>query len=172
MILNYKDEVWADIPDFIGSYQISNYGRLKSLKWRKGRLLKLSPNKHGYVEKQLYKNNEYINKKVHRLVAEAFIPNPNNLPEVNHKDGNKENNHVSNLEWCTSKENIWHRYNVLHKYQSSDRRVLCVETGVIYNNITSASKHNKIDHASIIKVCQGHRYTAGGYHWRYVDELS
>lgn len=170
--MKYIDEMWKDIPGFNGAYQISNYGRLKSYKQHKERLMSLHPNRYGYVEKQLYKNNKYINKKIHRLVAEAFIPNPDNLPEVNHKDGNKQNNCVNNLEWCTPKENNWHRYHVLHKCWSSDKRVLCVETEVIYSSITSASQATNIDGGSISKVCHNKRKTAGGFHWRFEDELS
>ena len=170
--MNYHNEIWADIPEFEGVYQISNYGRLKSYKQGKEKVLSLSPNKHGYIEKQLYKHSKYTNKKIHRLVAEAFIPNPNNLPEVNHKDGNKQNNTVENLEWCTTKENNWHRYNVLNKWWSSDKRVICVETGVIYNSITSAAQDTDIDHGGISKVCHNKRKSAGGFRWRFCDELS
>ena len=169
--MNYIDEIWKDIPNYEGLYQISNYGRIKSYKQHNARLMSLSPNRYGYVEKQLYKNNKYESKRIHRLVAEAFIPNPNNLPEVNHKDGNKQNNTVHNLEWCTTKENNWHRYNVLHKTWSSDKKVICVETEVIYKNITSAAQETNIDGSSIGRVCSGKRKTAGGFHWRYYNEL-
>lgn len=107
-------ELWKDIKGYEGCYQVSNLGRIKSLDrmtnnqygeyFMKGRILKNSIIKDkGYCRVSLNNGNGKISKRVHRLVAEAFIPNPENKLEVNHKDGNKLNNCVSNLEWCTNK---------------------------------------------------------------------
>ena len=112
-------ELWKDIKGYEGCYQVSNLGRIKSLDrmtnnqygeyFMKGRILKNSIIKDkGYCRVSLNNGNGKISKRVHRLVAEAFIPNPENKPEVNHKDGNKLNNCVSDLQWCTNKENIEH----------------------------------------------------------------
>ena len=118
-------EIWKDIKDFEGLYQVSNLGNVKSLdrdiidkngkiRHYKGQIMSGRIKKgtnQGYVMYDLFKDNKRKTVRLHRLVAEAFIPNPNNLPEVNHIDGNKENNTVDNLEWCTRGENIKHAYN-------------------------------------------------------------
>ncbi len=113
-----EEEIWKDIPGFEGIYQASTLGRIKSLErkikhWKGGySVLKesiLSERKSkGYVSVVLYKNGKNKNIDIHRLIAITFIPNPNDKPEVNHKDFIKTNNRVSNLEWTTSEENIKH----------------------------------------------------------------
>lgn len=119
----------------------------------------------------------YKNHSIHRLVAEAFIPNPENLPEVNHKDENKVNNAVSNLEWCDKKYNINYGNSAKSRQiknrqrsLSMSKKVLCVETGVIYPSIIEAYRQTGIGQKEIIGVCKHkpHRKTAGGYHWKYV----
>lgn len=96
-------ELWKDICGYEGLYMISNLGNIKSIK--KDALLKPIQNNNGYSRVSLYKNGKYKAFSVHRLVAEAFIPNPGALPQVNHKDEDKSNNKVDNLEWCTAKYN-------------------------------------------------------------------
>ena len=96
--------IWRDIEGYEGLYQVSNEGRIKSLKRhhvRNDRILKQSKDKDKYKRVDLRKDNVSAIKRVNRLVAKAFIPNPNNYPVVNHKDENKENNSVDNLEWCS-----------------------------------------------------------------------
>lgn len=102
-------ELWVDIPRFEGLYQISNFGRVKSFKIVKsGKILSIK-NKTGWYLSIVLKNRTFNrSEKIHRLVAFAFIENPNIYNVVNHKDGNKQNNHFQNLEWCTSKENVIH----------------------------------------------------------------
>ena len=102
-------EIWKDIEGYEGLYQVSNKGRIKSLNYRrtgKERVLSSSPTSSGYLVVCLYKNKKPKPFLIHRLVAEAFIPNSDNLPEVNHKDENKLNNRVENLEWCDREYNI------------------------------------------------------------------
>lgn len=98
-------EIWRDIPQF-ENYQISNFGRVYSK--HKGDIKALEVNKKGYQAIRPYKKNVRKTFRIHRLVAELFIDNPENKPQVNHIDGNKLNNHYSNLEWCTNRENAIH----------------------------------------------------------------
>ena len=104
------DEIWKDIKGYEGLYQVSNLGRVRSLgsdNWHKGRILKPHLDGRGhYLEVGLHKDHKSKTTNIHRLVAEAFIPNPNNLPQVNHKDECKTNNMVDNLEWCDAHYNI------------------------------------------------------------------
>lgn len=107
MINNLENEIWKDIPDFDGKYQLSNKGRIKSFYFdEEGTLLKTTIDRNGYIKIRL-KNKEYY---VHRLVALLFVPNPYFYKEINHKDGNKENNCCENLEWCTRSENVKHAF--------------------------------------------------------------
>lgn len=104
-------EIWKDIKGYEHRYQISNYGRVKSLRYRghnKVAIMKPEETKHGYLQIMLGVPNKRKRYKIHRLVADHFLNNPENKPQVNHLDENKLNNHVDNLSWCTSKENINH----------------------------------------------------------------
>lgn len=94
-------EYWKEVPDF-PTYEVSTFGRIR----KKGRYFKLTPDKDGYYRVTVY-NKEGIRKylRVHRVVATAFLPNPNSYPVVNHKNGDKQDNHLGNLEWCTISEN-------------------------------------------------------------------
>lgn len=114
-------EIWKDIPNYEGIYQVSNFGRVKRLQTsfmrkRQGKLnlkekeLKGTINFFGYHRVMFYKNSKGESIAIHRLVAQLFIENINNKPQVNHIDGNKTNNHVSNLEWCNNSENQLHAW--------------------------------------------------------------
>ena len=142
-------------------YQVSNLGRVKSLgnsQKRQEKLLKFNI-VHGYNTVYLSKIGKRTATRVHRLVAQAFIPNPDNLPQVNHKDKNRLNNRVDDLEWCTQQYNV--RYSLA-------KPVLCVETGVVYNSMTEASEVYNIELALLSRVCGKPNYRAGGYHWRFL----
>lgn len=109
-----EKEIWKDIAGYEGLYQVSNFGRIKSL--RSKIILASLSSKSGYCYVGLAKNGMNKQKSVHRLVALAFIPNSENKPEVNHIDGNKHNNTVKNLEWVTKSENMKHCRQILGKH--------------------------------------------------------
>ena len=108
-----KRTIWKDIPGYEGLYQVSNNGEVKSLRYRKKKdtqtILKSAPNHSGYLHVSLVKDGKTSTIQIHRLVAMAFIPNPNNYPVVNHKDWNVQNNAADNLEWCSHKYNCQYR---------------------------------------------------------------
>ncbi|MEK4132027.1 NUMOD4 domain-containing protein [Solibacillus sp. FSL W8-0474] len=116
-----NNEVWKDVAGYENLYMVSDTGRVFSKK--SGVVLKTPLDRYGYQKVSLYSNKKYKYTTVHRLVAKAFIPNPDNKETVNHKDGNKTNNHVSNLEWATSGENTRHAHkNGLIDYTGDSRR--------------------------------------------------
>jgi len=170
-------EVWKDIQGYEGKYQVSSFGRVKSLPKKMGRgigymtdtiVLSACTNHNGYNIVNLCENCKPVFKQVHRLVAEAFIPNPDNKPMVNHINGDKTNNRVENLEWCTNGENQIHRHRVLGQKQKGNA-VICIETNEEYTSVLEAGKKNNIDSSSINKCCKGKRKIAGGYHWKYKE---
>lgn len=168
-------EIWKDIKYFENVYQISNLGRIKSLPKKRNSkfnnkeiILKQFKNTNGYLQIDLWKNNKRKHILVHKLVAQTFIENSNNYPFINHKDENKQNNCVDNLEWCTAKYNA--NYGTRNLRLSS--AVLCIELNKKYNSIKEASEDLKIYKTSISHCCANskHYKTAGGYHWRYIKE--
>lgn len=175
-----KNEIWKDIDGFENLYQISNYGRLKSLgsnnnstAINKDIIRKTFPNSKNYLSCLIYKNSVKKQARLHRLVAQAFIPNPHNKPQVNHIDGNKQNNRIDNLEWCTNSENQLHAYKNGLEKPRFQRKVnqYDLENNYIqtFEYIREAEKKLKIDASSISSVCKGKRKTAGGYKWKYYD---
>lgn len=177
------DEVWKDITGYEGLYQISNYGRVKSLE-RKVRhnygkfrtvpekILKPSPDGDGYLYVSLSKEGKKKNPKIHKLVALHFLSNPDNLPQVNHIDENKDNNVVTNLEWCTSLHNLQHS-NVISKGNTARAKAIIQKslTGEIINEFCSISEARRKlglkSHAGIVKCCKGEQKTSHGYKWEY-----
>lgn len=185
-------EIWKDIPNYEGLYQVSNLGNVKSLCYgarniRKSnvhKILKHSPNNWGYHKVQLYKNGKSQMLYIHRLVASLFIPNPENKVQVNHIDGNKENNTVSNLEWATPRENLEHAINLGLKSPTP----MLGRKGSANKNSKKVSQYDKQGnyiatycsiveaativhtHACNISAClTGHHKTGAGYIWKYAD---
>jgi hypothetical protein len=177
-------EVWKDIKNYSG-YRVSNLGRVKSFGFRKVIIRKLGVDKNGYLVVCLYKNKGKKMVKVHRLVAQAFISNPENKPEVNHKDGNKQNNCVDNLEWATASENQMHSYNVLDSVSRRQKigflmkgrfeslhpkwkgRIKC-SNGRIYSSAQKVCDILEIDQGNLSKVLNGKRKTVNGLIFEYI----
>lgn len=184
-------EEWKDIKGFVG-YQISNLGRIRNLYLRYGQGYKYISYKPKILKGSIF-NNGYLmvslkRKKclVHRLVAETFIPNPKNKPFVNHIDGNKLNNNVDNLEWCTFKENIQHAFktglmdNAIEQLKTRKIRAKNIGQYDLKGNYINTYKGSveaqkqlnslgvRVNARNIRSVCEGKRKTAGGYVWRYV----
>ena len=183
------NEIWKNIKDYEGLYQISNLGRVRSLKRNNtnGKILKTAINKRGYVIAYFSKNNKKYAKKIHRLVAEAFIDNLENKSQVNHIDGNKQNNNINNLEWVSQSENCKHAYqNKLFEKQRNNARKKLSEhsTAKIVNQLDKngnfIKKWYSIKEAgiffgndkptSIVNCCKGRNKTAYGFKWEYAKE--
>ena len=171
------EEQWLDISGYEGLYQISNFGRVKSFYFKNPRILK--PHKvKGYSNVELYKNKKKKQFYIHRLVMENFCPIENmNVLDVNHKDEDKSNNHISNLEWMTHKDNLNYgsraekaRMKMQGKNSSRSKKVRCIEKNVIYEALREAERQLGIPATNISKACKGKIKTAGGYHWEYVEE--
>ena len=174
-------EEFAPIKGYQGLYEISNYGNVKSIarNTSKGGILK--PNKTlGGLTVRLTKSGKNKQFRVHRLVAETFIPNPENKPQVNHIDGNRWNNHFLNLEWNTNSENNKHAHDFIertytaygenHKNSKSISQYKNDILINVYGSSHEASRVLKIPFSNICKVARGERKTAGGFIWKYENK--
>ncbi len=176
-MIEEKTEEWRDVVGYEGLYMVSNIGNVKSLqrtaKSKNGsirtvseKLRKINKNKSGYIMVILNKEGKRKGIKIHRLVAQAFLPNPENLPQVNHKDENKSNNCVENLEWCTQEYN--NKYGT--RTERTSKKVKCLETGVIYPSTIEIQRNLGFSSANISKCCRGKVKSCCGYHWQYVEQ--
>lgn len=177
-------EIWKDVPGYVGLYQISNYGRVKSVfrneicgnmnRKRNEKILKPSLRKRYYFV-SLSKNGIKYNAVIHRLVAAAFIPNPENKPCIDHIDGDRANNHADNLRWVTVKEN---QNNPITKSKWIGRKakphhekaIEQIKNGIVVNvfvSIQEAARKGNFSATAICKVCKGKGNLHKGYKWRY-----
>lgn len=161
MILEDTNEIWKDIDGLEGEYAVSSKGRVKNIK--NGKILNGSYNNDGYKHIKL-KGKPYT---IHKLVALAFIPNPQNLPQINHLDERKDNNHVSNLTWCTASENTRHS---CHKYSCKiNQLTLDGELVKVWESSMHIERETGYNHGNILKCCKGKRRSAYNFRWEYLD---
>lgn len=171
-------EQFRTISDYEGLYEVSNYGNVKSLNYNrtgKEKILKPQADTKGYLFVILYKNGKKKHHKVHRLVASAFIENPDNLPQVNHKDECPTNNCLENLEWCTCEYNI--------NYGTHNQRIsipvdMLTNSGELIRSFPSSAEAERwlrvnefpsASHASINKCCKGKLQSCYGFKWKYAQ---
>lgn len=177
-------EVWKPVAGYEGLYEVSNLGRVKTIARKVNRInrgevsvqetiMKPSTITRGYKLVGLRKNGVRKGCTIHRLVAEAFIPNPDDLPQVNHKDGNKANNSADNLEWCTAQDNMLHSLDI--GLRSDAKRVdMYSKSGELvcsFKSINEAGRKTGISEIQIGRCCKGKygRKTAGGFIWKYSE---
>lgn len=161
-------ETWKAIDGYEGHYEVSDLGRVRSMKYGKEKILKLCKTTNGYLRVGLRKDGQKKMSLVHRLIAEAFIPNPNNLETVNHKDEIKTNNAAINLEWMSREDNV-----AYSRPQFSKRRVQMFDkqTGELLATFPSTHEAERvvgIAQQNISTCCKGKCQSSGGYIWRYL----
>ena len=166
------EELWKDIKGYEGLYQVSNLGRVKSL--YRNIILKGFIDQDGYRLVTIYRNNTKSNKRIHRLVAQAFIPNPENKSHVNHIDEDKTNNRVDNLEWMTAKENI--NYGTHNERVSKTMGIPVIAINCItgeskeFHGISECARQLGLCQQSISKVLAGQCRQTGGFTFKYKEE--
>lgn len=182
-------EEWKTI-DINPNYEVSNFGRVRN---KKGHIIKLQVGTYGYLQVNLDFNGKNKTKKVHRLVAKAFIPNIENKPQVNHIDGNKKNNHINNLEWCTNRENVQHAFDIglnetmrkassitiknAQKIAHEKRKRAVIQTDLNGNFVKEfSSAQEATDYYGIKDLykyismcCRGKLKTTHGYKWKFKE---
>lgn len=185
--LNNLEEIWRDIDEYEGYYQISNLGNVKSLPrvivrdngrihTVREKILKPGKDRGGYQFVILSKDGKTKTYTIHRLVASAFLENPNNYEQVNHIDEDKTNNVVSNLEWCDAKYNMNYGTRTERQVKSQSKQVAQIDknTGEIIKiwESTMECERNGFNSGNISKCCNGKRNSHKGYIWKYIDNVA
>ena len=157
--------MWKTIRDF-PNYEVSETGQVRI---KETQVIRKNQIQHtGYEAILLSKDGRRKLCSIHRLVAEAFLENPDNLPVVNHKDENKLNNHVDNLEWCTHKYNVHYSNSQQRASESRKLKIICIELNKIYDSCKDAALELKVPRSSICHVLKGKRNHTHGYHFSYL----
>lgn len=165
-------EIFKSIKGYEKRYEVSNFGRVKNL--RTGKIMKPEITNNGYCRVDLYDDNgKHKHKLIHRLVLEAFVPNPTSLPQVNHKDEDKTNNNVENLEWCSANYNSNYGTRGQRISEKQNKKVAKLDTSgnvlATYKSTLEAAKQNPGTHSqNISAVCRGLNKTHKGFVWAYV----
>lgn len=152
-----EKEQWKVITGY-DNYEVSTWGNVRNVKT--GKIITQFVNSKGYMKVTLSKNSKKKCFRVHRLVALAFIPNPHNYSDVNHKDKNRQNNHVDNLEWLPHDE---------HLQQNKGKKVRCIETGQEFDSIQQASREMGINQGNLVSHLKGRLKSIKGLHFEFVD---
>lgn len=180
-------DIWRPVIGFEKYYEVSSNGTVRSIsnntRYRPNQkpiILKPFLSEYGYYQVTLTINGNRFLKRVNRLVAEAFIPNPENKPCVNHKFGIKTDNRVSELEWATYSENEQHSIQILNKsikgnkktypngINPKSKQVLCIETNTIYNSVNHAAISLNLHRSNLVKQIKGELKTTGGFTFRFL----
>lgn len=180
------NEQWKPIENTGGRYEVSNTGKIRSMNYKNtGTIRELKPgaDPKGYLKTMVLIDGKYKTVKIHRLVASAFIPNPEGKPQVNHKDGNKNNNSVGNLEWVSNMDNAHHAINnglFSNSYDAAaaanekrKRPVIATdESGkqLVFDSIAEASRQLNVGRRHVQSVLNGKRNHTGGYKFQYLDK--
>lgn len=173
--MNYSStqEKWKKIVQLQNRYEISNQGRIRNATTLK--VLKTQISNSGYLRVAIRKEGKSKQYSIHRLVAQYFVPNPLNKPEVNHKDENRLNNKADNLEWVTQKENVNYGTGIARQRSKLFKPVIQLDTHgnflAIYSSLKDAAKATGCSSPHICRVAQGKRKTTGGYKWVYANKL-
>lgn len=169
-------EIWKDIDGFAGKYQVSNRGRFKIFNYMNTGKTEVTTgfiDSCGYKSVCLSNNGENQQVKLHRLVAKYFIPNPGNLPEVNHKDEDKTNNCIENLEWCTSKYNCNYGTRNIRMGAKHGKPLIGISkfSGLVveFDSTREAHRVTGINQGSISACCRGKLNSSGGFIWMYKE---
>jgi len=169
-------EIWKPVNGYEGIYEISNLGRVKSLNYRRTgneKILKQVKKTKGYLALTLYKNGSYKQHRIHRLVADAFIPNPDNLPQVNHIDEDVTNNRVDNLEWCDNKYNCNYgnrtKRSATSHYKKINQYDLDGKFIKTWSSIKNIESELGFYGSKISDCCRGRNKTSYKYIWRYAS---
>lgn len=159
-----------DIKGYEGLYGITSCGKVWSYRTKKFLKPYMAGSDCSYQYVHLTKDGTTKNFRVHRLVAQAYIPNPNNLPEVNHRDQIKTHNFISNLEWCDRNYNHHYGDQIERARKTRGKPVYCLETDKIYDSQKIAAAELGLDQGNISKVCRGILSHTGGYHFNFIDK--